>query len=108
MQIPTAPATLHASQVPEQAALQHEPSTQYPLPHWLADVHDVPLEPMHVPRCEGLLHTSPEGQVVAPVGLDAGRLQQTPSTHWSPVPHDAVALQVVPRPARGTHFPPLQ
>ncbi len=36
LHVPTLPATLHASQAPPQAVLQHTPSTQLPLPHWLA------------------------------------------------------------------------
>jgi hypothetical protein len=34
---------LHASQEPPQAVLQQTPSTQLPLPHWLAVEHAVPL-----------------------------------------------------------------
>jgi hypothetical protein len=34
---------LQASQEPPQAVLQHTPSTQLPLPHWLAPVQVTPL-----------------------------------------------------------------
>ena len=37
-----APLMLHARQVPHDPTLQHTPSTQNPLPHWLADVHAMP------------------------------------------------------------------
>jgi hypothetical protein len=37
--VPTLPGTLHALQAPAQAVLQHTPSTQLPLPHWLFAVH---------------------------------------------------------------------
>jgi len=37
--VPTLPATLHASHALPQAVLQHTPSTQLPLPHWLLAVH---------------------------------------------------------------------
>jgi hypothetical protein len=33
---------LHALHVPQLATLQQTPSTQNPLPHWVADVHAVP------------------------------------------------------------------
>jgi hypothetical protein len=36
LHVPTLPATLQASQEPPQPVLQHTPSTQLPLPHWLA------------------------------------------------------------------------
>jgi hypothetical protein len=34
-QVPALPGTLHASHAPVHAELQHTPSTQLPLPHWL-------------------------------------------------------------------------
>jgi hypothetical protein len=34
---------LQASQFPEQAALQHTPSTQIPDWHWLVALHDCPF-----------------------------------------------------------------
>ena len=43
LHVPTLPATLHASQEPEQALLQHTPSTHWPLPHWLADEQVAPF-----------------------------------------------------------------
>jgi hypothetical protein len=33
--VPTLPGKLQESQAPPQAVLQHTPSTQLPLPHWL-------------------------------------------------------------------------
>jgi hypothetical protein len=43
LQVPALPATLQASQEPPHAVLQHTPSTQLPLPHWLAALHVPPL-----------------------------------------------------------------
>ncbi len=43
LQVPTLPATLQESQEPPQAVLQHTPSTQLPLPHWLLAVQVVLL-----------------------------------------------------------------
>lgn len=43
VQVPTAPATSHASHAPVQAALQHTPSTQREFWHWLFAVQAVPL-----------------------------------------------------------------
>jgi hypothetical protein len=43
LQVPTLPATLQASQEPPHAVLQHTPSTQLPLPHWLEAEHVAPL-----------------------------------------------------------------
>ncbi len=40
-QVP-APFRLHALHAPQLATLQHTPSTQLPLPHWLADVQAMP------------------------------------------------------------------
>ena len=33
---------LHVAHAPAQPVLQHTPSTQLPLPHWSAAVHDLP------------------------------------------------------------------
>jgi hypothetical protein len=44
LHVPTFPATSHASQAPVQAELQHTPSTQLPLRHWLLAVHARPLD----------------------------------------------------------------
>jgi hypothetical protein len=42
--VPTLPRTLQASQAPPpHAVLQHTPSTQLPLPHWLEAEHVAPL-----------------------------------------------------------------
>jgi hypothetical protein len=41
--MPTLPARLHASHAPPQAALQHTPSTHWPLPHWLLVEHATPF-----------------------------------------------------------------
>jgi hypothetical protein len=35
LHVPTLPGRLQESQAPPQAVLQHTPSTQLPLPHWL-------------------------------------------------------------------------
>ena len=42
LQVPTLPVRLQASQVPAQAELQHTPSTQLPLEHWLAAPQTAP------------------------------------------------------------------
>jgi hypothetical protein len=41
--VPMLPTCAHVMQLPPQAVLQHTPSTQLPLAHWLAPVHAVPL-----------------------------------------------------------------
>ena len=38
----SAPFRLHALQAPQLATLQHTPSTQKALPHWLGDVQAMP------------------------------------------------------------------
>ena len=43
LHVPTLPSRLQASQAPPHAVLQHTPSTQLPLPHWLAALHTAPL-----------------------------------------------------------------
>ncbi len=44
LHVPTLPGTLQASQAPPlHEELQHTPSTQLPLPHWLAAPHAAPL-----------------------------------------------------------------
>jgi hypothetical protein len=43
VQVPSEPARLQASQAPAQAVLQHTPSTQLPLAHWVPAEHAVPL-----------------------------------------------------------------
>ncbi len=43
LHMPTLPARLHASHAPPQAALQHTPSTHWPLPHWLLVEHATPF-----------------------------------------------------------------
>ncbi len=42
LHVPTIPVRLHASQAPLHAVLQQTPSTQLPLPHWLAALHTAP------------------------------------------------------------------
>jgi len=42
LHVPTLPATLQESQAPVHAVLQHTPSTQLPLPHWLFAVQVTP------------------------------------------------------------------
>jgi hypothetical protein len=48
-QVPALPATLQAWQLPVHALLQHTPSTQLPLAHWLAMAHATPLPRRHAP-----------------------------------------------------------
>ena len=43
LHVPTLPVWLQESQALPQAVLQHTPSTQLPLPHWLAALHTAPL-----------------------------------------------------------------
>jgi hypothetical protein len=43
-QVPTLPETSQAWHWPPQALLQQTPSTQFPLPHWLAALHTVPFD----------------------------------------------------------------
>jgi hypothetical protein len=42
VQVPRCPSTSQASHWPEQAELQHRPSTQWPLPHWPSPLQAVP------------------------------------------------------------------
>jgi hypothetical protein len=42
-QLPTDPETSQAWHCPPHELLQQTPSTQLPLPHWLAAVHALPL-----------------------------------------------------------------
>ena len=44
LHVPTLPVTLQASHAPPHAVLQHTPSTQLPLPHWLVAEHVAPLD----------------------------------------------------------------
>ena len=68
LHVPTLPATLQASQEPPHAVLQQTPSTQLPLPHWLAAEHVAPLVffGAHTPASQKLplLHWASEAQVV--------------------------------------------
>jgi hypothetical protein len=64
--VPTLPATLQASQELPHAVLQHTPSTQLPLPHWLAAEHVAPL---------------------VFLGTHAPALQKLPPLHWESVVH---------------------
>jgi hypothetical protein len=41
--VPAVPARLQASHEPEQEESQHTPSTQLPLAHWLALLHEAPF-----------------------------------------------------------------
>jgi hypothetical protein len=44
------PLRLQAMHVAQDGVLQQTPSTQFPLPHWLPEVHDVPFgTPTHEP-----------------------------------------------------------
>jgi hypothetical protein len=51
VQVPAEPAASQASHWPAQAALQHTPSAQKPLAHWLALAQAAPraLRAVHVP-----------------------------------------------------------
>jgi hypothetical protein len=53
-QVPTLPETSQAWHWPPQAVLQQTPSTQLPLPHWLAAVHAPPLASLgtHAPALQ--------------------------------------------------------
>lgn len=42
VQVPSAPGWLHEAQALPQLELQHTPSTQLPVPHWLPLVHEAP------------------------------------------------------------------
>jgi hypothetical protein len=66
LHVPTLPATLQASQELPHAVLQHTPSTQLPLPHWLAAEHVAPL---------------------VFLGTHAPALQKLPLLHWESVVH---------------------
>jgi hypothetical protein len=44
LHVPTLPGRLHASQEPLHAVLQHTPSAQLPLPHWLAAEQVAPAD----------------------------------------------------------------
>jgi len=59
--VPSLPAALQESQAPEQALLQHTPSTQLPLVHWLLAEHTAPLDIL---------------------GTHAPALQKLPLAHW--------------------------
>ena len=42
LQVPAFPASAHETHAPTQAVLQHTPSTQLALAHWLALLHEDP------------------------------------------------------------------
>jgi hypothetical protein len=82
-QVPTEPETLHAWQGPAvHALLQHTPLEQYPVSHWSAAVHAVPLAklPEQKPRETG----------------------QLPFAHWRS------SVQEAPLAWAGTHVLPVQ
>ncbi len=57
LHVPTLPGTLQASQAPPlQELLQHTPSTQLPLPHWLAAEQVAPFVRLgtHAPASQKL------------------------------------------------------
>jgi len=62
LQVPMLPPTSHAWHCPVHPVLQHTPSMQTPLVHWLPVPHEVPLAAVvpHVPR----LHVAGEAQSV--------------------------------------------
>ena len=59
--VPTLPIRSQASQAPAHAALQQTPSTQKPLPHWLARVQQAPFGWGATQR-PAQLHTLPAAQ----------------------------------------------
>ena len=82
-QVPTEPETLHAWQGPAvHAVLQQTPLEQYPVSHWSAAAHAVPL---------------------------AKRPEQTPmETGQLPFAHWRSSVQEAPVACAGTHAPPAQ
>ncbi len=60
LQVPAFPGSAHETQAPTQAVLQHTPSTQFALAHWLALLHAAPNLScgVHVPA----LQPDPDGQ----------------------------------------------
>lgn len=98
-QVPTLPATLHASHCPLHAALQHTPSLAIPDVHSDAVAATCALKRVHVPGCEPL-HV--------PLGAQVDWVQHTPSVQVKPALHWAVDAHDAPAPARATHAPALQ
>lgn len=98
-QVPTEPATSHASHWLVHAALQHTPSATRLDVHADALVAACPLFSVHAPGCEPL-HV--------PVGAHVLLVQQTPSVHDSPDLHCGVEVHGAPAPSNATHDPALQ
>jgi hypothetical protein len=120
-------AAEHATHVPKQPLLQHTPSAQVPLRHWLPTEHGPPFCLTHAPKP---LHTSapahslsgsvfpvtlPQTPFEPPV-LDAEQawqtpahatLQQKPSTQL-PLAHWPFIAQALPIGSFETHVPALQ
>jgi hypothetical protein len=128
-QVPMLPVTLQAWQVPVHALLQHTPSAQKPLAHWVLAVHVVPLLARQVPaplQVFGAVHVPGScwkagtlAQVpTLPVTLQAWQvpahveLQQTPSMqlplkHWLLSVHaEPLLSRQVPAPSQA--LPPVQ
>jgi hypothetical protein len=80
-QVPTLPATSHASHWPSHAVLQHTPSTQLPPPHWLSLLHEPPkfCFGTHTPAEHQLPDAQSESAAQSPLHA------ATPQANW---PHD--------------------
>jgi hypothetical protein len=109
VQVPREPARLQASQAPEQAVLQHTPSTQLPLAHWVPAAHAVPLgwSATQTPplQLEPVTHWVLEVQLV-------GQLLDVPLHRYGeqlglPVEPDDMLVQVPSEPVRlqASHAP---
>ena len=99
--VPTLPATLHDWQTPLQAELQHTPSTQLPVAHWLPCVQATPLPERQLPAP---LHTPAPMQPGAS-GWPEGVLTQVPTLPATL--HDwQTPLQAVPQQTPSTQLPP--
>lgn len=95
VQVPTLPATLHASHAPAQGLLQHTPSTHWPDWHWDPVVQAAPLaeeggEPPHVPEAQLLDRHSFGAVQVAP---SAFRATQAPPPQYLVGPHWPSSVQ---------------
>jgi hypothetical protein len=125
VQVPTAPARLHAWQVPLHAVLQQTLSTQKPVVHCEAPVQVPPLTETQLPlplhACEplqgGFVSVPPCGMLVqvpvVPARLHAWQLplqpvlQQTPSMQL-PLVHSVALAHATPLPLSGMQAPPAQ
>jgi len=100
-QLPTAPATLHASHVPLHAPLQHTPSTQKPDVHSLAAAQDAPATRLaaHVPPLQKAPALQSESAEHGAVQLPAPSHSAKPHSSPGSVRADT-AEQVPTAPAR--------